>query len=108
VFNRADALLRQDLGKARAYPLHVLHGSGEFEHRSGCYQGSSGLKANFTRALVAVLAGNAIYFLLMPHLPVALRHRAFQIDVGLLLDGMICTAIVLGLWALERRRNKEQ
>ena len=55
--------------------------------------------------MVAVLAGNAIYFLLMPYLPFALRHRAFSIDLGLLLDGLICTAIVLALLAWDRRRR---
>ncbi|MCI0349979.1 MAG: hypothetical protein L0Z53_11195 [Acidobacteriales bacterium] len=63
------------------------------------------MKSNFKRALLAVLAGNAIYFLLMPYLPRALRHEAFRIDLGLLLDGLICTAIVLALWAIERQRQ---
>lgn len=48
---------------------------------------------NFLEALVAVLAGNAIYFLLMPHLPAPARHRLFHEDLGLLLDFAICTAI---------------
>ena len=66
------------------------------------------MTANFKRSLVAVLAGNAIYFLLRPYLPLALQHQAAQIDLGLLLDAAICTAIVLALWAWERRatRNK--
>jgi hypothetical protein len=42
---------------------------------------------------VAVLAGNAIYFLLMPHLPAVARHRLFKEDWGLLLDFAICTVI---------------
>jgi hypothetical protein len=48
---------------------------------------------NFLDALVAVLAGNAIYFLLMPHLPTAIRHRLFKEDLGLLMDFLICTVI---------------
>ena len=48
---------------------------------------------NFLDALVAVLAGNAIYFLLMPHLPTAIRHRLFKEDLGLLVDFLICTVI---------------
>src|SRR5688572_29099635 len=67
--------------------------------------GGSELKSNFRRALVAVLAGNAVYFLLMPYLPPALRHQAYRIDLGLLVDAAICTAIVLALWAWERRRS---
>ena len=48
---------------------------------------------NFLDALVAVLAGNAIYFLLMPHMPAAIRHRLFKEDLGLLVDFCICTVI---------------
>ena len=48
---------------------------------------------NFLDALVAVLVGNAIYFLLMPNLPAAARHTLFKEDWGLLLDFAICTAI---------------
>ncbi|HUK12697.1 MAG TPA: hypothetical protein VLW17_05285 [Thermoanaerobaculaceae bacterium] len=50
------------------------------------------------RALVAVLAGNAIYFaLLFRHLPDWLRHRPFALDTGLLFDFVICLAIFLAL-----------
>jgi hypothetical protein len=48
---------------------------------------------NFLDALAAVLAGNAIYFLLMPHLPMVTRHALFKEDWGLLVDFAICTAI---------------
>lgn len=48
---------------------------------------------NFLDALLAVLAGNAIYYLLMPHLPQVARHRLFQEDWGLLVDFGICTLI---------------
>jgi putative flippase GtrA len=48
---------------------------------------------NFLDALVAVLAGNALYYLLMPHLPAVAWHRLFQEDWGLLVDFAICTAI---------------
>lgn len=48
---------------------------------------------NFLDALAAVLAGNAIYYLLMPHLPPVARHRLFQEDWGLLVDFAICTVI---------------
>ena len=52
---------------------------------------------NFLDALLAVLAGNAIYFLLMPHLPEAARHALFKEDWGLLLDLAICTAIFVAV-----------
>jgi hypothetical protein len=45
---------------------------------------------NFLHALVAVLAGNAAYFLLMPHLPQSLRHVTFRTDVGLAVDAAFC------------------
>jgi len=48
---------------------------------------------NFLDALVAVLAGNAIYYLLMPHLPRLARHTLFQEDWGLLVDFAICVVI---------------
>ena len=48
---------------------------------------------NFLDALVAVLAGNAIYYLLMPHLPSVARHGLFKEDWGLVVDFVICGAI---------------
>jgi hypothetical protein len=48
---------------------------------------------NFLDALAAVLAGNAIYYLLMPHLPRGARHALFTEDWGLLVDFAICTVI---------------
>ena len=59
---------------------------------------------NFFDALVAVLAGNAIYFLLMPHLPTVIRHRLFKEDLGLLVDFLICTVIFV---AVKFARRKE-
>ncbi len=49
--------------------------------------------ANFLDALMAVLAGNAIYFLLMPHLPRVMRHSLFREDWGLLVDFFVCTIV---------------
>jgi hypothetical protein len=58
--------------------------------------------ANLLDALVAVLAGNAIYYLLMPHLPAPARHRLFQEDWGLLVDFAICTVIFAAVKYLRR------
>ena len=58
--------------------------------------------ANFLDALVAVLAGNAIYYLLMPHLPAVVRHRLFREDWGLLVDFAICTVIFAAVKYLRR------
>jgi hypothetical protein len=52
---------------------------------------------NFLDALAAVLAGNAIYFVLMPHLPRVMRHFLFKEDLGLLVDFAICTIIFLAV-----------
>ncbi len=60
---------------------------------------------NFLDALLAVLAGNAIYFLLMPHLPVAIRHSLFKEDWGLLVDFCICAAIFATVKVLRRREG---
>ena len=58
---------------------------------------------NFLEALIAVVAGNAIYFLLMPHLPAALRHSWLKEDGGLLVDFGICTAIFAAVKIYGRR-----
>lgn len=52
---------------------------------------------NFLDALAAVLVGNAIYFVLMPHLPVGMRHSLFKEDWGLLVDFAICTVIFVSV-----------
>ena len=52
---------------------------------------------SFLDALAAVLAGNAIYFLLMPHLPRAMRHSLFREDWGLVVDFMICLVIYVAV-----------
>ncbi len=60
---------------------------------------------NFLDALVAVLAGNAIYFLLMPHLPAVARHALFKEDWGLLADFAICVAIFAAVKYVRRRER---
>lgn len=64
--------------------------------------------ARWLRALAAVVAGNALYFLLVDSaLPVTLLHRPFAIDAGLGLDFLICLAVFLaigGLPGVRRRR----
>ena len=43
--------------------------------------------------LLAVLGGNIIYLAIEPQLPAPLRHRMFQVDLGLALDFLICVAL---------------
>jgi H+/gluconate symporter-like permease len=52
--------------------------------------------ANFLHALAAVMAGNAAYFLLLPHLPPPAQHVTFRLDLGLVVDFGFCL-IALGL-----------
>jgi len=52
--------------------------------------------SNFVHALIAVLGGNAIYFLVMPYLPPAARHVAPHLDLGLVVDFWVCL-VVLGV-----------
>ena len=62
--------------------------------------------------LIAILAGNAIYFaVLLPALP-GLRHEPFQLDAGLLVDFVCCVlvygAIRLGVTHARRWNEKSR
>lgn len=59
--------------------------------------GKSPALRNFLDALLAVLAGNAIYYLLRPHLPLVARHARFAEDWGLVVDFCICAGIFVGV-----------
>ena len=67
---------------------------------------------NFFTSLVAVLVGNAIYFLVMRYLPPAAQHHWQRIDLGLVVDFWICLvvygAISLLLRAHAHRPTSEQ
>jgi len=49
--------------------------------------------ANFLQTLAAVVVGNAIYFFLEKHLPVAARHVPLQIDLGIVVDFWFCLVV---------------
>ena len=66
------------------------------------------LPKNFWQSLVAVVAGNAIYFLLMPKMPRSARHTTFRFDLGLVVDFWICLVIYGLLELLKRRRRRRQ
>jgi hypothetical protein len=59
------------------------------------------LSRNFFISLAAVVLGNLIYFLIMPHLPPAAQHRSNRLlpDLGLFIDFWICL-VLYGLIAL--------
>lgn len=45
---------------------------------------------NFVQSLLAVLLGNAVYYVLMPSLPPLARHKLFAVDWGLAVDFWFC------------------
>jgi len=60
---------------------------------------------NFFHALTAVLAGNALYYLLEQYLPKPAHHVIFKTDLGTLVDFLFCAAvfIVIKLLAADRK-----
>ncbi len=60
------------------------------------------------KQLIAIVAGNLLYFfVLMPHLPPAGRHRPDRIDLGLLVDFWVCVVLYGLIELIDRkwRRN---
>ena len=51
----------------------------------------------WAKMLLAILAGNAVYFALMPYLPDALQHDRSSVDAGLLVDFVICILVYQGV-----------
>jgi len=64
--------------------------------------------ANFLHALVAVLAGNAAYFLLERYLPTRAHHVPFKIDLGMVVDFWFCLVVfgIIKTIAGRRQRSK--
>ncbi len=65
--------------------------------------------AKWLKYVVAILAGNAVYFALSPHLPPAARHRSWEVDLGTVVDFWFCLLIYglidLGSYLVRRRRR---
>ncbi len=57
---------------------------------------------NLAQALLAIILGNLVYFLLLPSLPPIARHHPFKVDLGTLLDFGFCLIIYV---AIRRVRN---
>ena len=57
---------------------------------------------NLLQAFAAVVLGNVVYFVLMPSLPVAARHRLFRMDLGVVVDFWFCL-VAYGLIRTARR-----
>jgi hypothetical protein len=60
---------------------------------------------NFVQSLIAVLAGNLVYFLVMPHLPPAARHTIGKMDLGVLVDFWFCLVFLGVIKTLEKWRS---
>lgn len=61
---------------------------------------------NFVQALAAVLAGNALYFLLIPYLPAWARHVPMHLDPGTVVDFLLCLVIFGAIKAATGSRRK--
>jgi hypothetical protein len=48
---------------------------------------------NLLQALLAIILGNLVYFLLLPSLPPAAQHHPFRIDLGTVVDFGFCVLI---------------
>jgi hypothetical protein len=45
---------------------------------------------NLLQTLLAIILGNVVYFVLIPSLPPAARHRPFHLDLGMIVDFWFC------------------
>jgi hypothetical protein len=89
----------------RDYPLSSALGQLAARIMSASFLGTS--LRRWLEYLVAILVGNVIYyFSLQPHLPELWRHPGAKIDLGLLLDFIVCVA-VYGLIRLGIRLQHE-
>jgi hypothetical protein len=50
------------------------------------------MKTNFWRSLLAVLAGNIVYYSVERYLPPIAQHQIYRIDWGLAVDFWLCLA----------------
>lgn len=57
--------------------------------------------------LLAIVIGNAVYFLLLePLLPAAWQHEPFRVDRGLAVDFLVCIAVFILLRHWKRLRKQ--
>jgi len=62
----------------------------------------------FIQALAAVLAGNGVYLLLLPHLPPAARHVPLHLDLGLVVDFWLCLVFFGAIKTVSGWRHRSQ
>lgn len=58
---------------------------------------------NLLQALLAIILGNVVYFLLWPTLPPVARHHPFHLDLGVILDFCFCLVIYSFIRTAARR-----
>ena len=58
--------------------------------------------ANFLQALVGIVLGNVVYFVLAPSLPAVARHHPLHMDLGMVIDFWFCL-VAYGLIRTARR-----
>lgn len=68
---------------------------------------------NFVQSLIAVLAGNIVYFLAMPYLPPAARHNPMRFDLGVVVDFWFCLVVLgaiktISKWGARSREEQER
>jgi hypothetical protein len=61
---------------------------------------------NFVQSLIAVLAGNLAYFVMLPYLPAAARHIPFHTDLGLAVDAWFCLVAFGMVKAVAARKRR--
>ncbi len=64
----------------------------------------SSVLVNLLQALLAIILGNVVYFVLMPSLPPVARHHPFHVDLGMILDFWFCL-VAYGLIRTARKRR---
>ena len=60
------------------------------------------MQVKLLQMLLAIILGNVVYFLLLPSLPPVVRHRPYQIDLGMVVDFWFCL-VAYGLIRTARR-----
>jgi hypothetical protein len=66
---------------------------------------------NFWQSLAAVVAGNVVYFLVMPYLPQAARlHNPVRFDLGVIVDFWFCLVFLGAIKTISKwgARSREE
>lgn len=61
--------------------------------------------SNFLHALIAVLVGNGLYFVVERFLPPSAHHSPFRIDLGMVVDFWFCLVVFGVVKAVAGKRS---